>query len=104
MNSEAQAGLWLHRTAFRGRCSDLLQISQTLPLQRGRCQQRPTQLKEIDQRAGDVQSLGVFGDAAVAHLGEAKIRLEYQEGMLALWRARSTCCGSSLSTSSTCPW
>src|ERR1022692_1220258 len=56
-------------------------VSQPL---RNKAQQRPAQLKDIDQSAGDIQSLSVFGDAAVSDLGKAEDSLEYQKGMFAL--------------------
>ena len=57
------------------------QISPTL---RRKPQQRSAQLKDIHQRARDVQPLGIFGDAAIAHVGKTKEALEHQEGMLDL--------------------
>src|SRR6202142_4157837 len=43
--------------------------------------QRPTQLKDIHQSACHIQSLGVLGDAAIAHLGKSEDAFEHQEGM-----------------------
>lgn len=82
MNSGMEAGFCEHRTAFRARFSDLSQISPTLLLHHGQSQQRPAQLKEIDQCASHVQPFGIFGYSPIAHLGESKDLLQYQEGML----------------------
>src|SRR5438105_2330706 len=82
MNSSAEAGFCEHRTAFRAGFSDLSRISPTLLLRDGQSQQRPAQLEKIDQSASHVKPLGIFGNPAVAHLGEAKDLLQYQEGML----------------------
>lgn len=55
------------------------QVSQRL---RRQAQQRPTQLIQMDQSTSDVQSLGVLGDAAIAHFGKAEDAFEDEEGML----------------------
>jgi hypothetical protein len=47
-------------------------------------QQRSSHHEQIGQRTGDEQPVGVFGDAAVAHLGEAEEALDHQKRMLAL--------------------
>ncbi len=47
-------------------------------------QQRSSHHEQIGQRTGDEQPVGVLGDAAVAHLGEAEEPLDHQKRMLAL--------------------
>ena len=42
-------------------------------------QQRSSHHEQIGQRTGDEQPVGILGDAAVAHLGEAKKALDHQK-------------------------
>jgi hypothetical protein len=72
-------GFCAHRADLRRQIACSSQVSQTL---RRQAQQRPTQLIPIDQGASDVQSLGVLGDAAIAHFGKTEDALEDQERML----------------------
>jgi hypothetical protein len=49
-----------------------------------RAQQRSSHHEQIGQRTGDEQSVGILGNAAVAHLDEAEEALDHQKRMLAL--------------------
>lgn len=51
---------------------------------RGEAQQAASGDEQIGERAGDEQAVGVLGDAAIAHFGEAEHALDHADRMLDL--------------------
>src|SRR5665213_2260778 len=78
-------GLCARRADLQRQFAYSSRVSQTLRCQAQQCS---TQLVEIDQRTGDIHSLGVLGDAAVAHLGKAEDAFADEKGCSPLARTR----------------
>src|ERR1035437_10989253 len=94
MNRGESAGLCVHRSAFWVRFLCSSQYSPTRLLQRRRSKEWASQLKEIDQSASDVQSLGIFGNLPGSAPWRSQRPSSISRRDAPLWRAHSTCCDS----------
>src|SRR6266568_8719972 len=84
-NQCRMSAIWANRAGFAARLAlDLADFRFLDALRLLKPQQSVTNHIQIRERASDEQSVRVFGEAAVAHLGKAKHALEHPDRMLTL--------------------